>query len=135
MDVGNNICLYAECLQILSLHGHCPISQPATERIGLAYFHTYWCIFSESFIYTQERLIFCKGNWYFSSYILMVEVICRWSWLILGITMDDKDLDPAGVPAYLCQINRPKMTIIGQNFAPKQKFNTKGLKVSELDGK
>jgi hypothetical protein len=83
----------------------------------------------------RKSLHFCKGNWYFSSYIIMVEVICRWSWLILGIAMDDKDHDPEGAPAYLCQINRSKRTIIGQNFAPKQKFNTKGLKVSELDGK
>lgn len=54
---------------------------------------------------------------------------------MLGITMDDKDHDPTESGAYLRQINITEMTIIGQNFAPKQKFNTKGFKVSELDSR
>lgn len=48
--------------------------------------------------------------------------------------MDDRDHDPTGAGAYLCQINITEMAIIGQNFAPKQKFNTRGAEVSELDG-
>lgn len=83
----------------------------------------------------RKSLYFCKGNWYFLSYIIMVEVICRWSWFIFGIVMDDKDYDLEGVLVYLCQINRSKRIIIGQNFVLKQKFNIKGLKVLELDGK
>lgn len=76
-----------------------------------------------------------KAIGYFSSSTIMVEVIYCWSWVILGMPVDDKDHDPTGAAAYLHQINRTEMTIIGQNFAPKQKFNTKGPKVSELDGK
>lgn len=43
----------------------------------------------------------------------MTEVIWCWSWVILGITMDDKDSDPTGTAAYLCQIDRAEMTIMG----------------------
>lgn len=49
--------------------------------------------------------------------------------------MDDKNHDPTEFVSYLCQINITEMTIIGQNFVPKQKFNTEGPKVSEQDGR
>lgn len=45
--------------------------------------------------------------------------------------MDGKNHDPTGSVSYLCQIHITEMTIIGQNFAPKQKVNTEGPKVSE----
>lgn len=104
-------------------------------EIYQAYFHACWCIFRKLLFMLRKGLYFVKAIGYFSSYTIMVEVICGWSCIRLRITMDDKDRDPTEAAAYLCWINRTEMTIIGQNFAPKQKFDTKGPKVSESDGK
>lgn len=105
------------------------------QSFDWAYFHVRWFIFRKLLFMLRKGLHFVKAIGYFSSYTIMIEVIWCWSWVILGITMDDKDSDPTGTAAYLCQIDRAEMTIMGQNVAPKQKFDTKEPKVSELDGK